>query len=493
VSRNPIPELDRAAGIPLADQIARYYRSAIETGRLRVGDRLPAIREVAENAGVTRATVQEAYRRLGEDGFVQGTVGRGTTVVSRAEAAPGPLSACAEAAMRQVQESTGVPALPAGRAVVADFAQLAPDLARFPVDELRAAFDSVLSSRAGEVLGYAHEALGLPELRELLAQWSREGDPGAAAGDFLVTGGAQQALDLVLRTFCAPGDAVVVTSPSYHQMAGLLEAHGLAAVAVPWRQEGLDLEAFEQALRRPDVRLCYLMPTFHNPTGRTLGAQERQQVVEIVARTRVPVVEDEYQQQLRFRGEPLPSLRQLDPRRLTVTVATFSKGLVPGLRVGWVQAGPGLLAPMAAVKRFVDLETSPLVQAVLVEFARRGALERCLEAVRGDLRARHAALERVFARELPPGCSHASPDGGHLAWLELPAPGQGDRLAALAAERGVVVVPGRVFEAHGRPSRGVRLSLSRAPVPLVEAGAQVLAHCARTLLSPAASGSRPFL
>jgi DNA-binding transcriptional MocR family regulator len=217
-------------------------------------------------------------------------------------------------------------------------------------------------------------------------------------------------------------------------------------------------------------------------------------LIALFARTRVPIVEDEYQQQLRFAGAALPSLRQLDPRGLTVTVATFSKGLFPGLRVGWVQAGAQVRAPMAAVKRFMDLETSPLLQAAVVEFAQRGALERCLEAVRAELRARHAALQRVFAAAMPADCTWTTPEGGHLSWLELPEPGAGDRLAELAAARGVVVVPGRVFEPHDRPGRGVRLSLSRTAVPQVEAGARILADCARALLQPAAmSTSRSFL
>lgn len=491
--RMPLPQLDRSAALPLAEQIARHYQRAIEDGRLRAGERLPPIRAVAIAAGVTRATVQDAYRRLGEHGLVEGIVGRGTTVLPRAGAEPagGPASAGAEAAVRALHQMPGSP--PPGRALVADFAELSPDVESFPVDELRAAIDTVLAGRAGELLSYAHAANGLPELRELLAERARAADPGATADDFLVTAGAQQALDLVLRTICAPGDAVVVTSPSYHQMSGLMKVHGLTTIAVPWREDGLDLAAFAQAVARSDVRLCYLMPTFHNPTGRTLRREEREELVAILQRTRVPVVEDEYQHQLRFAGEPLPSLQKLDARGLTVTVSTFSKGLFPGLRVGWVQGRAELLRPMAAVKRFIDLETSPLLQAALVEFAARGALDRCLEAGRRTLRARHRALAAALAAGMPPGCTWSRPEGGYLAWVELPAAGQGDRLAELAAERGVRAVPGRVFDPDARPSRGVRLSLSRATEAEIAAGVRVLAACARDLLQSAAFSSPMFL
>lgn len=495
----PLPELDRAAPAPLAAQIAGFYGRAIADGRMRAGERLPPIRTIADACDVTRGIVQTAYRRLAEEGLVEGTVGRGTVVLARpavsTEAEPAsarPLSPYAAAALRRSQEMAGAPPLPAGRALVANFAELAPDGDRFPVDEWRAAMDAVLQQRGAQLLGYGHATNGLPELRALLAERAHEIDPGLGADDNLITAGAQQALDLVLRTFCAPGDSVVVTSPSYHQMHGLLRAHGLQVVQVPFTASGLDLEQLARALQRRQVRLVYLMPTFHNPTGRSLDRAQRRALLEVIGRTSVPLVEDEYQCSLRFTGEAMPTLRSLDPRGLTVTVSTVSKELFPALRIGWIAGSGALLAPMAAVKRFMDLETSPLLQAALVEFIHRGHLDRYLGALRTELRVRHQALQRACRAHLPPGCTVTAPDGGFVAWLELPQPGQGDRLAELAVERGVRVVPGRVFDLHGSPSRGVRLSLTRADRDQIEAGIAVLGACARELVSgPAAA--RPFL
>lgn len=496
MSRAHLPTLDPASADSAAAQIAAFYRSAIGSGHLRAGDRLPAIREVAEATGATRTTVQDAYKQLSDEGLVAGEVGRGTTVLpaSGGADAKSPFSAFAEAALQQMHGMPGAPALPQGQALVANFAELSPDGAAFPVEELRAAMDRVLQTRGGDVLGYGHAAAGLPELRQLICDRARKDEPGARPEDILVTAGAQQGLDLVLRTFCTQGDAVVLTSPSYHQMFGLLKAHGLRAVEVPFSDEGLDLVALDRAVRRKDVRLCYLMPSFHNPTGRTLNEAQRRALIDIVARTDAPILEDEYQDALRFRSAPPPSLRTLDPRGLTVSVHTFSKGLFPGLRVGWVHGGPRVMQPMAAVKRFVDLETSPLMQAALCAFVQSGALDRHLELQTHELRARHSALQRTLKPLLPRGASLTDPDGGFVAWLELPEAGQGDRLAELAALRGVRVLPGRAFDAEGRPSRGVRLSLSRASVPEIEAGARVLAELTNELVrGPALLAVRNYL
>lgn len=494
-----MPMLDRDAEAPLASQIAGHYARAIEAGHLRIGERLPPIREVARACEVTRTTVQEAYRLLADRGLVAGEVGRGTTVLAAGAEPTGvgnphdrPLSPYAEAALRRTQEMPGAPPLPEGRTLVANFAELAPDSERFPVDEWRAAMDFVLQQRGAQLLGYGNTANGLPELRELLAARAQDIDPKLAAGDILVTAGAQQALDLVLRTFCAPGDAVVVTSPTYHQMHGLLRAHGLQVLQVPLTADGLDLTVLQRALADRSVRLLYLMPTFHNPTGRTLDLAQRHALMEVVAATSVPVVEDEYQYSLRFRGEPLPCLRGLDPRGLTVTVATVSKELFPALRIGWIAGSPDLLRPMTAVKRFMDLETSPLLQAALVEFVRRGHLDHHLEELRHELRRRHEALQQACRRHLPAGCSITAPDGGFVAWLELPLAGHGERLAELASERGVRVVPGGAFDLDGQPSRGVRLSLTRASVDRIEAGIQVLGTAAAELIA-APAAMRNFL
>lgn len=496
MTRLQLPELDRSAPATLADQIAAFYRAAISSGQLRPGDRLPPIREVADAAKVTRTTVQDAYKKLSDGGLVAGEVGRGTTVLasSAAPAPGGPLSAFAEAALLQTQSMPSAPPLPAGQTLVANFAELSPDAAMFPVDEMRQVMDRVLQQRGGELLGYGHAAAGMPELRELLCERARATDPKITADDVLVTAGAQQGLDLVLRTFCTPGDAVIVTTPSYHQMYGLLKAHGLQLVPVAFDGDGPDLAQLERALQRPGVRLCYLMPSFHNPTGRSLDAAQRRALIDVVAATEVPILEDEYQEALRFRGAAPPSLRALDPRGLTVTVHTFSKELFPGLRVGWVLGGARALRPMAAVKRFMDLETSPLLQVALCEFVRTGAYERHLRALTRELGKRHAALQRACRKRLPDGCSLTDPDGGFVAWLELALPGEGDRLAELAAARGVRVVPGRAFDAHGRPSRGVRLSLSRADAAQIDAGARVLAELAHEIVrGPATAPARHYL
>ncbi len=469
--------MSRIATTTRADIVA-HFAAAIASGRLAAGDRLPTIRAVAAQWQVPRAIAHAAYRDLQASGLVAATVGRGTVVVGvkPAASAADPLTRAARAALRACEDGAlaGGDGQPAS---VADFAQFLPDSAGFAVDEFRAAVERVLRARGRELLGYGNPA-GDDELRRLLVARARSTDPTARAEDLLITSGAQQGIDLVLRTFTAPGDAVVVPVPCYHHLFGLLASHGLEVLPVAWHDDGVDLAALARALHMPRARLLYVMPTFQNPTGRTLSAAQRRALMEVVGRTAVPVLEDDCASELRFAGEPQVSLRSLDGRGLTVSVRSFSKELFPGVRIGWVVGGDAVSPAMAALKRFCDLETTPLLQAALVDFIAGGSLDRHLSLLREQLRERHREARAALVAHMPGGALWSQPEGGFALWLTLPAGCDGESFAAAAARRGVRVTPGHVFDPERRPSRCVRLSLSRVAPEQIRAGIQVLAACA---------------
>jgi DNA-binding transcriptional MocR family regulator len=480
-----VPRLRRDGQDGLAEQIAAHFRGAIEDGRLPRGERLPTIRLVADELGVTRATVQSAYRQLADAGLVQATVGRGTEVVGgTAPRARALLSSAAEAAREALRSGPVPPSLPIGQSLLADFGSLQPDRASLPVDAVADALDAALHDDGPALLAYGDPA-GDRGLREQLARrhaTAREADPERV----LISSGAQQGIDLVLRTLTEPGDAVAVPVPAYPQLFGALAAHELRLVPIETASGNLEPEALRRVLG--DVRLVYAMPTFHNPTGSTLDRAQRRAVMDVIAASEVPVLEDGVECELRFAGEELPSLQSLDPRRRTVTVRSFSKGLFPGVRIGWLEASPELIAPMAALKRFSDLESSPLLQAALGRLLRSGVLDRELGRLRNELRARHAAARAQLARAMPAGVRWSEPEGGLSLWVELPRGCDARRVATAAARDGVLVVPGDAFHPRSRSVAGFRLSLSRAPLDVIAPGIEVLARHVRSETDPRADG-----
>ncbi len=517
---------------PDAATIAAHFRARIASGALRVGDRLPTIRAVAGEVGVARSTVQLAWRTLQDEGLVESTVGRGTVVRSvpglQGTAAPGAgprgwgsngraasleavggratspsevdapsagtplLSRAAEAALRTFR-AMHPPQPPRDRPVVADFAGLRPDPELFPVDAFRAAVDAVLAGGDGSTLTYGGESSGDRRLRELLAQ--RHGED-ADADRVLVTSGAQQGIELVIRAFASPGDAVAVSVPTYHQLFGVLAAHGVDLLPIEAPDGVADPARVARVLERPEVRLFYAMPSFHNPTGATLDLAQRRALMDVVSRSDVPVLEDEYECELRFRGDELPSLASMDSRGLTVTVRSFSKALFPGVRIGWLEAAPEVLAPLRALKRFSDLESSPFLQAALAGFVESGAMDSYLDRLRGELARRHAAADAALRELFPAGTRWSRPEGGLSLWVVLPEGIDAERVAVRAAAEGVLVTPGRLFDPRPRPCTSMRLSLTRTDEATIARGLEVLgraAHDEHAALFADDPDSRPLI
>jgi len=476
-----------------AAEIAAHFAARIAAGQLAPGERLPTIRAVAAEWDVPRGVAHAAYRRLQDSGLVVATVGRGTVVASASAERRGhePLARAARAALQACAHAQ-VGTLPEGEAEVADFAQFLPDSASFAVDEFRESLERALRDRGHELLGYGEPA-GDADLRRLLADRAAPTDPGATPDHVLITSGAQQGIDLVLRTFTSPGDAVIVVVPCYHDLFGLLASHGVDVLPVWWTEAGLDLDALARALRSPRARLLYVMPTFQNPTGRSLDAAERRALLQLLEPTRTPILEDDCASELRFAGEPLPSLRSLDRRGLTVTVRSFSKELFPGVRIGWLVGGPRVLPAMAALKRYCDLETTPLLQAALVDFAARGGLDRHVAALRARLRDRHDVARAALRRAMPEGARWTTPDGGFALWLTVAPDLDAAALAEAASRRGVCVAPGALFDPERRPSAAVRLSLSRVEPDRIAAGIDVLGACAAALRSARAATRLPLM
>jgi DNA-binding transcriptional MocR family regulator len=471
---SPVPDVGAGRPLPSTEQLAAQFRDGIRDGTYAVGERLPTIREVAERVGVTRNAVQLAYRQLAAEGLVESTVGRGTVVAGEPRGRGPGLSRSARAAWRAMRAAPLLPRVPDEVPVVADFAGLQPDDGMFPTDRFRAALDEALASSGGRLPGYGDPA-GNRALREALA--ARHARAGHADPErILITTGAQQGIDLVLRTFAEPGDAVAVAVPTYPQLFGSLAAHGLELVPVEAEDGVADLRSLRAALARPDVRLLYVMPTFHNPTGASLDPSQRAALMDVVAATDVPVLEDEYECELRFEGDELPALSSLDPRGLTVTVRSFSKGMFPGVRLGWVEGAADVLGPMTALKRYSDLESSPFLQDVIGQFLRAGAMDEYLAELRLALRTRHQHARELIARTFPEGVRVMAPEGGLALWLAFPLGTDVDRIAEASATEGVLVTPGRAFDPSGRPSRGLRISLSRVDVDTIARGLSILAR-----------------
>ncbi|MPQ98273.1 aminotransferase class I/II-fold pyridoxal phosphate-dependent enzyme [Modestobacter sp. I12A-02628] len=349
----------------------------------------------------------------------------------------------------------------------------APEL--FDVEGLRAAYDSALSGTVGRrSLQYAPTE-GDPLLRELVAaRLGRRGLPTDAA-DLLVTTGSQQALTLVTAALLDPGAVVAVEDPTYLAALQCFRMAGARVVPVAGDDGGIDPDALAEVLRRDRPALLYLVPTFANPTGRTLTAQRRAAVAELVARAGTWVVEDDPYGELRYRGRALaPLAAEPASADRVLHLGSFSKTGAPGMRLGWVRAPAALRAALVVAKQVADLHTSTVDQAAAAAYLAVADLDAHVARLCAAYSARRDAMVAALPGTLPAGSTWTEPDGGMFTWARLPEGVDTAALLPAALERDVAFVPGAAFSVGEPDHATLRLAFTtHTPAGITEGMARL--------------------
>jgi len=244
---------------------------------------------------------------------------------------------------------------------------------------------------------------------------------------------------------------------------------------VPVGDDGIRRDLLEGLINRQSPKCLYVMPTFQNPTGVTVSLEGRRELLAMAAKAQVPIIEDDFHNELRYDGAPVMPLRGLDRKGLVIAIGTFSKILFPGLRVGWVVAPPEVMERLVIAKRVSDLHTSALIQAAIYHFCRRRLLDRHMARMRLEYRRRRDALLQALSRHCPAGVTWTQPQGGFSLWLTLPEGMNSQNLLPEAAREGVLYTPGALFYADGGGQNQLRLSFSEIPSERIDEGVQRLA------------------
>lgn len=457
--------LDPNSTLPVYRQIADGIRAAVRDRRILAGQQLPPTRELALQLGVNRNTVTAAYDLLVDEGTATGHTGRGTFV----SAAAAPLgSAAVDGAWfgsfsRALQSAAAANLQAHYRTATSaegiSFAGSYPAADLLPVEPFRRAMAAAMREHGAEILSYGPTA-GYAPLRTAVAASMRERGSRVSADDLMITNGSQQAIEIVLRAFVDPGDVVLVEDPTYTGALGVLGALGARLVGVPLDERGVRVDLLARALERHRPRVVYVQPTFHNPTTQVLDLDRRREIVALAARHGCVVVEDDWAGDLRFEGPDLPTLHALDDGGHVVYLSTFSKKLIPGIRVGWVAAPPAVRERLLVLKQVEDHGTSLVLQAALHEFLRNGSLEEHLANVRTAYRARRDAMLEALDREFPATARWVRPLGGLFVWVELPPGVDANELAVDALREGISIGPGTLFHVEGRGSGAMRVSFA---------------------------------
>ncbi len=467
------PQLDQRSATPLYRQVAEHIRGLIQTRGLEPGERLPATRELAGLLGLNRTTISAAYTLLESEGLIEGQVGRGSFVTG-SPAVSASVGLDWDALLEESDRSPASLAAPPAPDDAISFATSRPSQHLFPMDDFRATCREVLSgTQAGSILQLGSPS-GYTPLREYLLEEGRRGGVARTQDDVLITNGCQQALDLIQRVLVRPGDTVAVEDPVYPGLKNVFLRAGARLAALPVGTDGVDPEILERVLAREKPRLLVVTPNFQNPTGASIPRAERLAILERARQGGTVVVENDIYGELRYEGEAVPTLKQLDGAGDVVLLRSFSKIAFPGLRVGWVTGPRALLARLAEAKQWTDLHTDQLSQAVLLRFVETGRLAAHRARIVAAGAERLAAVLAACQRYLPRGARFTRPRGGMNLWIRLPDPLDAFELLPRAQRENVTYLPGRYFEVTHHEPGGLRLSFAGLDPERIRAGMGIL-------------------
>ena len=450
---------DWAAGPgSLTARLAGALRKAVDREEIAPGSRLPSERALAEALAVSRTTIVAAYELLRQDGIVESRQGSGTRVLARA----GSRDVAGLADRRRAPETIPATSTLVLRTLAEDHSGSISFLAAHlpgAGEILEEAFGKSRRDLAALSDHHGYMPLGLPALRSALAkQLSARGLP-TKEDQILITNGAQQAIALAARLLVSPGDEVIIEDPTYPGAIDLFGASRAKMVSVPQAGEPGALEAIAAALRSPRVRLLYLLPTFHNPTGAVLPERQRREIAKLAEQAGVPLLEDQTLSDVSLGASPPPPIASFFRRGEAMTVGSLSKLYWGGLRIGWVRGPEGLVHRLARRKAMEDLGSSVLSQLVAVRLLEQA--DAFAKLRRLQVQERLDAMTKGLARRLPEW-TWKKPAGGLTLWTRLPR-GNAAEFAQVAARQGVAVLPGTVCSPSN--SFGDHLRLAFVPEP----------------------------
>ncbi|MEM7535651.1 MAG: PLP-dependent aminotransferase family protein [Chloroflexota bacterium] len=454
--------LDRKGDLALYRQIAAQFKRQINNGTLPAGVRLPTIRQLARDLETTRLTVQKAYDLLHDEGLTETIVGRGTFVCqsARPQHIPTILNQQfnPQDVLREVQQSIQIKQ-------VHSMGVATGDSALFPQD----AWQACIMEAQSDIENLLHygDIVGDPQLRIAIHDLVSADGLSISVDQILITNGVMQGLNLVARALTQPGDIVLVEQPTFLGILNLLRSYGLHPLPIPLDKDGPDLDYLAQVLKQQGMQwqrtnpqavypqrplLYYTVPSFQNPTGCCFSRERRLDLLALAAQHNVLLVEDDIYRNLNYTNTavlPLAALADVKRGEAVIHISSFSKVLMPGLRIGYLTAPHPILERLIVMRHLMDLSGTPLMQRALAHFLQQGAFKPHLKRIMPVYDKRRQALLDALRTFMPKAVVWTQPQGGFCCWVSMPRCFGVGELSRLALRNGITIAAGEAFLTQG--------------------------------------------
>jgi DNA-binding transcriptional MocR family regulator len=437
-------------------QLYKSLRTLIFNNTIKPHEKLPPIRKLSEVLGVNNVTVVNAYKLLEEDALVYKKIGSGTYVAPVEE------------------DSDRVLEIEYGQDISPyDFSISSPTADLFPVKDFKVVIDEVLERDQGYAFGY-HESQGFFPFRQSLAMMSSKMGVEVDPEQIQIISGAQQGIDLVAKAVLDYGDYVFVEAPTYTGALASFKLKGALIVEIPMLENGMDMEILSQQAKKLRPKLIYVMPNFQNPTGFCYSEDKKQALIEIARSCGAWVLEDDYAADLNIGQAPVTTLSAIQPYDRTIYVKSFSKVLMPGLRLGYMIVPGALQDEIAMAKHATDISTSGLLQRAFDLYIRKGLWDRQIVHMKRIYDKRHAVMKEFLEDHQVSWIHYHLPQGGYNYWITMDGSLNADELMWRLNKKGVAILSGSAFYHLQLKSSSFRLSIASIAENEIQAGMTII-------------------
>lgn len=470
---------------PVSIQVKEYVKRLIIKGSLQAHQKLPSTRELSTLLGMSRNTIISAYEGLEDDGFAYAVHGKGSYVSETSSSAAASSwevdwgTRVNERARQAVELDLMKCGIRAEKGTIS-FTSIAPDEKLFDLDNVKRAFQDRMSVEGNVLLNYGY-AKGYKPLIDYLLRYMDHKGVDLKGKDLLITNGFTEGFDIVLSALSKKNGSVICENPTHNTAIKNLKLHGYEITGIAMERDGINLQELEQALSEKAFDCAYFVPSYHNPTGIVMSPEKRQSLMKLMMRYQVPVIEDGFNEELRYSGSHVsPLMATAGQGNGVIYLGSFSKVLFPGLRVGWVLADRELIHYLESIKRARCIHTSTLDQSILYQYLYNGNFEKYLKKARVEYKRKYEWTKQCCEAHIP--YEQLSGDGGLHLFIAFEEGFDTRELLTACSRQGVIFTPGDIFfTKDGQGRNTMRLGFSRVADEDISKGIRIIGETARQL------------
>lgn len=467
-------------------QVAGGLEKMIDDDVLKIGDKLPSVRVLSDEYGISMGTAFQAYYHLEGKGLIEARPKSGYYVRFNQKrfpelpkmTQPDPLSH--DVSVKEMIASI-YSDIASHNARIINFALAVPDPSLLPAAKINKSVMQALRNSKDSCISYEHTQ-GNAELRKQVAKLAFNWGGKVKPDDIVITGGCLEAITLCIKAITQPGDTVAVESPNYFGIFQALENLGLKVVEISSSPvTGLDLEGLQQAIKKYPVKACIVIPNFNNPLGGCMPDENKKKLVEIISQKNIPLIEDDIYGELYF-GKTRPrTCKYYDTKGLVMYCSSLSKSLSPGYRIGWTIPGK-FLEQVKQIKRINNISSPTLTQAAMAHYLQHGRYEYHLKTIRKALHTQSLRYMQAIIDHFPEDTKVSRPHGGFILWVQLNKKVNTFKLRVEAMKHHISIVPGKIFSASSNYNNCIRISFGKPWDDEADYGLMILGKLIKKML-----------